>query len=180
MWCGEHLDPVRMWRGTTQNRPSYSCPDCHQTLSAAEQLIVDDVLRVWGESVMWSRVEQVHEGGVALLPEIAHRLGELTAELVNASGDRVAVLLEELGRIKALQAEAEAMPSRVEHVDVGPVRPVQEAWEAAEDDEQKHDVMAYCLDRVLVRRGVRGAWTDDQKRARLEYQWSGRMGEPAA
>ncbi len=73
-WCGEHDEPVRMWRGTTQGRPSYSCPDCHQTLSTAEQLVVDDVLGTWGDAVMWSRMEEVHEGAAALLPEIAHRL----------------------------------------------------------------------------------------------------------
>ncbi len=72
MWCGEHRQPVRMWRGTTQGRPSYSCPECHQTLSAAEPLVLEDVLRTWGDSVMWSRVEEVHEGAAALLPEIAH------------------------------------------------------------------------------------------------------------
>jgi len=92
----------------------------------------------------------------------------------------VADLLAEMGRLKERQAEVEALPSRVELVDVGPVREVQEAWDAAEDDEQRHDVMAYCLDRVLVRRGAKGAWTPAQKRARLTYEWSGRMGEPAA
>lgn len=180
MWCGEHRQPVRMWRGTTQGRPSYSCPECHQTLSAAEPLVVEDVLATWGEAVMWSRVEEVHQGASALLPEIAQRLAEMGAELVKATGDRVPALLAEMGRLKERQAEVEALPSRVEHVETGPVRPVLEAWEAAEDDEQRHDVMAYCLDQVLVRRGAKGAWTEAQKRARLTYEWSGRMGEPAA
>ncbi len=97
---------------------------------------------------------------------------------MTATGDRVAPLLEDMARLKARQAEAEAMPSRVEHIETGPVREVREAWDAASDDEQRHDVMAYCLDRVLVRRGAKGAWTDQQKRDRLTYQWSGRMGEP--
>ena len=179
MWCGEHPEPVRMWRGTTQGRPSYSCPSCHQTLSAAEGLVLEDVLGTWGESVMWSRMQQVHEGGAALLPEITHRLAELGAELVGASGERTQALLDDVVRLKAQQAEAEAMPSHVELVESGPVRWVLEAWDAATDDEERHDVVAYCVDRVLVRRGAKGAWTDSQKRARLTYEWHPRMGEPS-
>lgn len=60
------------------------------------------------------------------------------------------------------------------------MRPVAEAWESAEDDEQRHDVMAYCLDRVLVRRGGREQWTDAQKRARMTVEWHPRMGAAQA
>ena len=33
VWCGEHDEPVRMHRGTTQGRPGYKCPECHHTIT---------------------------------------------------------------------------------------------------------------------------------------------------
>ena len=79
--CGEHEQPVRMWRGTIQGRPGYYCPECHHSISNFEHVVVAEFLRQKGERVRWSVVEEVYEGGAARLPEIEHRLSELGAEL---------------------------------------------------------------------------------------------------
>jgi len=90
VYCGEHLDAdgngTRMYRGTTQGRPGYSCPVCHMTITNFEDAVVAEFLRAKGERVRWSVVTDVIEGGAAMLPEIEQRLDELADAIRQATG----------------------------------------------------------------------------------------------
>lgn len=173
MWCGDprHDEPVRMWRGTTQGRPSYSCPECHQTLSTAEDLIVDHFLAERGFLLHLTVVEEVVEGGSVLLREATVRIAELGREVVNAAPERTAEILAEMTRLKEMQEEAKDQPAEVVHRPVGEVRTFAEDWAAATDDEQRRYVLGHALDRVVVRRGKPGQWTPEAKLARCSFEW---------
>jgi DNA invertase Pin-like site-specific DNA recombinase len=178
MWCGDprHDEPVRMWRGTTGSatnpRPSYSCPECHQTLSNAEGLIVAEFLRERGDVLHLNMVEEVVEGGSVQLQEATIRLAELGREVVSATPERAAEIVSEIARLKDLQEEAKGQPAQVRHVPVGgETRTFREDWEAAETDEQRRTIIGHALDRVVVRRGPHGGWADSVKLARCDFQW---------
>lgn len=178
MWCGDprHDEPVRMWRGTvgssTGPRPAYTCPECHQTLSNAEHLIVERFLAERGETFHLGVVEEVVEGGSVAYQEATVRLAELGRELAGAEGERFTELLTELTRLKELQAEAKHRPAQVVMKERGgTTRTFTEDWADATDDETRRDIIGDALDRVVVRRGGRGAWTDAAKLARCTFEW---------
>ena len=175
VWCAAHDEPVRMWRGTAGSpaQPAYSCPECFHTMTNVEPLVVEAFLTERGDQVRWTRLEEVHEGGAALLPEIAQRLSELGEELVNATADRVPALLAEMASLKERQEEAKGQPGTVSVVERGgiPAAYFHEAWEQCEDDEQRRMVLGDALERVLITRGRRGEWTPEQRRARMTYEW---------
>jgi len=85
--CGDllHDGSVRMWRGTTQGRESYSCPRCSQAVSNLEDVVVSEFLAQKGNRLLWRRVDVDHEDGAALLPEIERRLDELDRLIREAS-----------------------------------------------------------------------------------------------
>ena len=89
VWCGEHgAEGVRMHRcALGPTRHGYACPSCSQTITSFEPLVVAEFLRQKGERVRWTRVEQVQEGGAALLSEIEQRLDELD-QLIRQATDR--------------------------------------------------------------------------------------------
>lgn len=175
VFCAEHVEEdgtaTRMWRGTVQGRPAYYCRECRAMISNFEHLVVDEFLRTHGDAFRLSVVEEVHEGASALLPEIGNRLAELSAELVNAKGDRVAEVLEQMARLKEMQAEAEAQPAEVRLVEREGVETYAEAWAAATTDEERRDVLGDALDRVWVIRGGSGLKSDAAKLARLVFEW---------
>lgn len=175
VFCGEHLDvdgePTRMWRATVQGRPGFTCKVCHQTISAFEELVIEDFLATRGSQTRWSVVELVTEGGAALLPEITRRLGELSAELVSAKGERVAQILDQMNGLKQMQAEAEAMPTTVESVPTRGTQDFAQDWAEATDDETRREILGDAIERIWVIRGKQGGWTPESKRARLVYEW---------
>jgi DNA invertase Pin-like site-specific DNA recombinase len=176
VWCGDerHEEPVRMWRGTvgssTGPRPAYTCKECHQTLSNAEDLIVGEFLRERGELFRVQMVEEVHEGGSLQAREATIRLAELGREIVQASPERAAQIVAEMGRLKELQA-APAAPEEVVLRAVASDRTYAEEWAEAETDEERRAIIGDALDRVVVHRGKQGAWTDAAKLARCEFRW---------
>lgn len=178
MWCGDprHDEPVRMWRGTvgsgTGPRPAYTCKECFQTLSNAEDLIVAEFLRERGDVLHLNMVQEVVEGGSVALQEATIRLAELGREVANASPDRMAQIVGEMTRLKEIQEQAKAEPAQVRFVPVGgESRTFAEDWAAAETDEERRTIIGHALDRVVVRRGKQGAWTDAAKLARCEFHW---------
>lgn len=177
VWCGEHDEPVRMHRGTTQGRPGYSCPACHQTLSAFEDAVVEEFLAQKGEQLRWRRVEEVHEGGAALLPEIERRLDELD-DLIRNAPDREerARLQAEQGRLLDLRDEKRAEAPVVSYRWEGTDRSFAEDWEAAEDVEGRRAVLDDALASVTVTRGRPGRRTREQLLARLAFDWKGPTG----
>lgn len=172
--CGEHDgEPVRMWRGTIQGRPGYYCPSCHHAISNFEHVVVDEFLRQKGEHVRWSVVEEVHEGGAALLPEIELRLSELGAELQATDDDDEAdSLTEQIAALRKLRREAREQTPVVRMV---PTRDTTQSfgedWDEADSDEERRAILGDALERIWVRRGRPGRRTDAQVLARLTFDW---------
>lgn len=190
VFCGDdsHDEPLRMWRGTKKSvkGTSYSCsgPEgCNQTLSSIDDLVVGAFLRERGDLMHLDLVEEVVEGAAAEYAEATVRLQELSGRLALASGEEFDALVAEIGGLKALQAKASALPSRVEWRQVGDgvTRTFAEDWErAGDDDEERRRVLGHALDRVVVTRGRKGEWTDASKLARMTFEWRpmGEVGTP--
>jgi len=170
MWCG-HCE-ARMHRCTVNGRPGYTCPECSQSISNFEPLVVAEFLRQKGERVRWTRVEEVHEGGATLLPEIEHRLDELDRLIRQATDRQVRRELQEkqstlLDLRDAKREEAPNVSLRYE--DAGWF---EAAWASAgEDVEQQRAVLDDAMERIWVRRGGTGRRTPAQVLARLTFDW---------
>lgn len=174
MWCGEHgSDGVRMHRcAEGDRRHGYTCPQCFQTITNFEHIVVKEFLRQKGERVRWTRVEHIVEGGAALLPEIQHRLDELKV-LEDAAPDRETRtrIQEEKNNLYDLRdAKREEAPNvSLRYDDAGWFA---DAWEAAgEDVEKQRAVLDDAIERIWVRRGGTGRRTEAQVLARLTFDW---------
>lgn len=174
VWCGDprHDEPLRMHRGTVQGRHMYYCPDCSQVMTDPDSAIIHEFLQAKGEQFRWAVVEEVYEGGRAVLPEIEHRLDELD-DLIRAATDRDT-------RRELQEQQADLLDRRDEQREKAPqitYRWEQEpgsfaqAWERAETVEDKRAVIDDALERVIVRRGKPGRQTLELKLARLEFTW---------
>lgn len=173
VWCGEHPAPVRMHRGTTNGRPSYSCPDCYQTVSSyLEECVVEKFLWAKSEFTRWTVVEEVVEGAAAMLPEIEARLQEL-GDLITQERDRDArlALLDQVDALQELQEQARRSDPEVRLVDTGEPKFFDQAWADATDDTERRAVLGDALERVLVRRGRPGRGTKEKTAERLIYEW---------
>lgn len=173
VYCGEHGgESVRMWRGTIQGRPGYYCPQCYQAFSNFEHVVVAEFLRQKGERVRWSVMEEVQEGGAALLPEIEHRLDELD-RLIRETRDRAARqdLQDEQARLLDLRDEKEAEAPVVRHVPTRGTQTYGEDWADAATDEERRDILGDALNRITVRRGQPGRQSDAKRLARLSFDW---------
>lgn len=173
LYCGDprHGDaPVRMWRGTVQGRPGFQCPKCYQTISSFEDAVVAEFLRVKGSWVRWTPVEEVFEGGAALLPEIEHRLDELEALIRNASRDERPALMAQqatlLDERDARRSEAPVVSLRFAEAGL-----FASEWAAAADDVERRAVLGDALERIVVRRGKPGRRTTAQMLERLDFTW---------
>lgn len=172
VWCGEHVE-TRMHRGTRQGREGYACPVCYQVITNFESVVVDEFLRQKGERVRWSVVEEVHEGGAALLPEIENRLAELTAQLQATDDDTEAdALSEQIGNMRAMRREARARAPRVELRSVrDPIETFGDDWAAAGTVEEQRAVLDDAIGRIWVLRGGTGRRTPEGVLARLVFEW---------
>ena len=188
MWCGDprHDEPVRMWRGTVGSgsgpRPAYTCKECFQTLSNAEDLIVNHFLAERGDVVHLNMVEEVVEGGSVALQEATVRLAGVGRGGVSASPERGGEIGGGGGRLQENQENAKDEAAQVRVVAVGgEARTYREDWDAAETDEERRTIIGHALDRIVVRRGKQGAWTDASKLARMEFQWmpAGQIASPS-
>jgi DNA invertase Pin-like site-specific DNA recombinase len=171
MLCGEHDEPVRMWRGTVQGRPGYYCPECHQAISNFEHVVIAEFLRQKGERVRWTVVEEVPDGGAALLPEIELRIQELQdQQRATEDDDEYDRLADQIKGLRARRREVRDLPTTTELV-YEPANLFALDWDAAETDEEKRDVLGDALHRITVRRGRPGRRTDAQVLARLTFNW---------
>jgi site-specific DNA recombinase len=174
MWCGEHgKEGVRMQRcAEGDKRHGYTCPKCYQTITSFEHLVIKEFLHQKGERVRWTRVEKVYEGGAAMLPEIEHRLAELTSALQATDDDeRADALTEQISRLRAIRREKrEETPNvSIRYDDAGWF---EDAWEnAGEDVEEQRAVLDDAVERIWVRRGATGRRTEAQVLARLKFDW---------
>lgn len=178
VFCGEHDEPLRMWRGSKASvkGTSYSCSGptgCNQTLSTIDDLVAAEFLRERGDLPHLDLVEEVVDGAAAQYAEATVRLQELSAQVALAAGDEFEALVAEIGRVKTLQAEAAGMPSRTRLVPVnGETVTFAEDWERAEDDERRRTILGHALDRIVVARGRQGEWTEEAKRRRMTFEWA--------
>lgn len=176
MYCGDHVADdgtgTRMWRGTIQKRPAYYCPVCQHAISNFEHVVVDEFLRQKGERVRWSVVEEVHEGGAALLPEIELRLNELD-DLIRQAPDRAERqrLQQEQSNLLDLRDDKRAETPVVRHVPARGTQMFGEDWAEAEDDETRRAVLGDAVERIWVTRGRPGRRSDAQVLARLVFDW---------
>lgn len=171
--CGHCETPdgecVRMHRGTTSGRPGYSCRMCHQTITNFEDYVVAEFLRQKGERVRWSLVEDVEEGGEAVLPEIEHRLQELSAELLATDDDDEADrLTKQIAQLRALRREERQKPTRVVARPVRHTQTYGEDWAEATTVEARREVLEDALRSVFVRRGRVGRGLDT---SRFTFDW---------
>lgn len=169
--CGEHDEPVRMWRGTAQGRHGYYCPECHQMLTNFEDVVVEEFLYQKGEHVRWSVVREVREGGSERLPEIEYRIREVAEQYALADDAQADALGDELKRLRDLRREALAEPATVEYVPVRHTQTFGEDWAAAADDEARRVVLGDALEQLVVRRGRPGRRTREGLLARLRFDW---------
>ncbi len=168
--CGEHLPEVRMHRGTTAGRAGYSCPVCYQTISNFEPAVIEEFLRQKGPRVHWTQVEEVYEGGEALIPEIEVRLAELGAKLALADDDDRAALTVEIDGLRAMRQEARGRPARVVEA-LTPVGWFEEDWLLADSPEDRRAILGDAIERIWVVRGRPGRRTTAGLLARLVFEW---------
>lgn len=171
--CGHCETPdggrVRMHRGTTSGRPGYSCRMCHQTITNFEDYVVAEFLRQKGERVRWSLIEDIEEGGTAVLPEIEHRLQELSAELLATDDDDEADrLTEQIAQLRALRREERQKPTRVVARPVRHTQTYGEDWADATTVEARREVLDDALHSIVVRRGRVGRGLDV---TRFTFDW---------
>lgn len=176
--CGMHIDDdgtaTRMHRGTVQGREGYTCPVCHMTITSFEHVVVDEFLRQKGPRTRWSVVEEVHEGGAAVLPEIEHRLSELTAQLQATDDDDVADdLMQQIAGLRAVRREARVSAPVVTHRPTRHTQTFQEDWTEATEVEDQRAILDDAVGAIYVMRGSRGRRTDAQVLARLSFDWKG-------
>ena len=173
VWCADC--DVRMQRKAlgTKERPraAYNCPDCGQTITSPDELVVAEFLATGGDDLRLRMVQEVVEGGAVQLQEASVRLAELGREVVNATPERASEIVAEMTRLKEVQEEAKHQPARVEFVPVGDEQTYAQDWEAATTDEDRRLILGQALNRVLVRRGKWGDRTDAGRLARLTFDW---------
>ncbi|WP_084622181.1 recombinase family protein [Demequina oxidasica] len=170
--CGEHEEPVRMYRGVRNGNTMYSCPECHQAMINFEHIVVEDFLARASGQARWRPMEKVFDGPGAMLPEIEVRLTELGRQIASASDrERRLDLLDQIDALQELKATAEAAPGQVRY-ESEPVGFFEDDWAAATDDAERRAIIGDALVSVTVRRGSRGRTTDDKRRERLEYAWA--------
>jgi site-specific DNA recombinase len=173
VYCGEHDgEAVRMHRGTVQGRPGYYCPSCHMAVSNFEDAVVEEFLRQRGGEFRLSLIEEVHEGGAAMLPEIEHRLAELGTQLQATDDDDEADrLTDQIAGLRKLRREARAKAPQVTYRELSGTQTFGEDWAQAETVEARRAVLDDALARLWVRRGRPGRRTDAQLLARLTFDW---------
>lgn len=162
--CG-HCD-APMHRGTTTGRPTLSCPDCHQTISTPQLTdhLVDRLLSERGG--VWL-VEQVWEDDTPTgVSEISQAITDLTGQIGAATTeDEEELLLEKVRALKAELRDARRDPAPQLTVSD---RTVADAWEAAETDLERRDVLAGELASLRIVRGKVGRYLDT---ARVLVEW---------
>lgn len=164
--CG-HCNAQPMHRGTTQGRPSLSCPKCGQTISRTQldPHVVARLLDERGDDRLVDVTEEVDDQAENLA-EIEAAIQDTSAQMTRDDAD-VPALLEQLGSLKEMRTKArQAGPRVVRYRWSGTT--VREAWEACQDDSERREVLAGQVETIAVVRGKVGRYLDP---ARVFIQW---------
>jgi hypothetical protein len=164
--CG-HCEDRTMHRGTTQRRPSLSCPTCHQTVSRTQldEHIIERLMVERGHLDVWERVDITQDTSPELA-DVEQAIKDCTEQLAQDEAD-VSTLMERLTGLKALRSKArrQSPKNRIWRV-TG--RTVEEAWKAAADDVERREVLMGQVARLAVMRGRVGRYLDP---ARVVIAW---------
>lgn len=161
--CG-HCDK-RMQRGTTQGRPSLSCPACHQTVSHLDRHVSERLLEERGNRPMFE-FQSAGEPDPANLGDIEEAIQRTAAEMTQDGADVVA-LAERLTALKETRAEARNATTPTVYRLTG--QTVAEAWEAAENDDlARRRILASQAKAIVVKKGKVGRAFDA---SRLAIEW---------
>jgi site-specific DNA recombinase len=163
--CGVCSTP--MHRGSTQGRPSLSCPKCHQTISRnqLDGFILDRLREERGgvEIIEWTLSDSADPH---LLEEVEEAVTETTAAMGRDDAD-VPALLARLANLKDTRAELRSVPA--DHHWHGTGRSVSEALDEAQDDLARRDVLAGQVQSISIVRGKTGRYLDP---ARVIIEWA--------
>lgn len=163
----------RMHRGTTQGRPSLSCPKCHQTISR-NQLDTHITTRLMNErgahpDLVITRVPQSNSVDVA---DIEQAIQDISLQMTRPDVDASA-LVERLNALKQSRAEARRFYPYLDTYSIA-ARTVQEAWDSAESDLERRKVIASQVERIEIVRGKGGRYLDP---GRVKIVWRVTGGE---
>src|SRR5699024_3593551 len=113
--------------------------------------------------------EDVEEGGAAVLPEIEHRLRELSAALAATDDDQEADRQQEqITALRRKRRDARASAPQVVQREVRSTQTYGQDWADADTVEDQRAVLDDALTTVVVRRGRVGRGLDT---GRLTFQW---------
>jgi site-specific DNA recombinase len=163
--CG-HCDRT-MHRGTTQGRPALTCPCCHQTITR-NQLDPHIIKTVLDERGAWDVYEltDITEDNAAELGDLEQAIQDVSARMTRDDAD-VPALLDQLTALKEARASARtSRPARRNWRISG--RTVQFAWDQAQDDVERREVLATQVGTVRITKGKVGRYLDPN---RVEIQW---------
>jgi len=156
-----------MYRGSTQKRPSLSCPSCHQTISR-NQLdlhMAQRLLDERGTVPLWETTDLTIDNS-ADLRMIEEAIEHVTREM-GQDGSDLPTLLDRLHGLKELRGKTRlGQPSQRTWRITG--RSVREAWEAADGDHERRQVLQGQVDKVTVVRGKVGRYLDPH---RVRINW---------
>jgi hypothetical protein len=139
------------------------------TITNFEPYVITEFLRQKGERVRWSVVEEVHEGGEAVLPEIELRLAVLGAQLQATDDDSEAdQLTEQIAGLRKMRRKARGEAPQVVQRWEGETQHFGEDWAEATTVEEQRAVLGDALEAVWVVRGRTGRGLDT---SRLIFDW---------
>lgn len=176
VYCGEHRDNdgngTRMYRGTVQGRHGYHCPVCYMVITNFEDYVVAEFLRAKGERVRWSVVQEIHEGGAAMLPEIELALDDIDRAIRQASDHDTRLELQgQQANLLDLRDEKRSETPIITQRWVGDTQTFGEDWDKAATVEDRRAVLDDALHVVWVVRGRTGRRTASGIMSRLVFEW---------
>lgn len=158
---------VNMHRSTTQGRPSLSCPSCHQTISR-NQLdghITGRLLTERGDLNVWEHLDFTQDNSTELA-DIEQAIQEVAVQMTKDDAD-VSALNDQLAALKERRTKARTFPPphrlwRITN------RTVRTAWESAQDDADRREVLRGQVGSLRIFKGRLGRYLDP---ARIEVEW---------
>jgi site-specific DNA recombinase len=156
-----------MHRGTTQGRPSLSCPRCHQTISRLEEYVVGRFLRERGDRVAVEFIDEPTDETEAL-EDLEAAISDISIMLTRDDAD-TATLVARLEDLKRMRHDARAAQPFANFPKVqilaGTVR---EAWEIAETVTERRKILQGQIHSLRIVRGRVGRGFDPN---RVQIDW---------
>ena len=174
VYCScEGLDSDRkMYRGSINGRPGYTCPSCRMSISAFESVVVDEVLRMWGDVERKHRVETVEAGGADEAASLREAIKFKQAQQVDADEGEFDALVAEVRELKARLRKADARKPVLTWTWESAGETYGQAWNAAKGDEAaQRRVLADVLHRITVLKGRPGRRGPQAVLDRLLWDW---------